>query len=378
MPNKQLVVIQATPFCNINCRYCYLPERSNREQASRVVLDCILSQTLASQLLQEPITYVWHAGEPLALPPSYYHDAFSLARTINQQYRRAYTHSIQTNGMLITDEYVALFREFGVRLGVSLDGPAFVHDRQRVTRAGKGTHEQVMRGVRKLQQAGHPFGVISVLTRDSLDHADEIFDFFADHGITEIAFNIDEIQGTYGSSSHQAVDAVTAYRTFMRRFLERTQSSNGRLHVREFRQVYQQVLSGEVPRGGMVNSTNCPLQILNFDYQGNYWTFSPELSGVKSARFHDFVMGNVLTDPIDRIFDHPIFQLVNGEIQAGVELCRRTCPYWDVCGGGTPAAKFFEHGRFNVAETLTCRIHTKELTNVILDYLEARLECHGQ
>lgn len=213
-----------------------------------------------------------------------------------------------------------------------------------------------------------------VLTRFSLDYPDEVFDFFAAHGINRVAFNIDELIGTRTASTYNSCDAIASYRQFVSRFLDLTQASQGKLQVREFRQVYQQILDTRKPdKSEIVNSTNRPMRILNFDYRGNYWTFSPELSGAKSSRYHDFIMGNVLADPIDCIFENPVFQLVNSDIQEGIDLCRRSCQYWDVCGGGSPATKFFEHGRFSVSETLTCRVQTQMLTDVILDHLEGHL-----
>lgn len=370
--NDQLIIIQPTPFCNINCRYCWLPHRSNPQRMSAAVLEAIFSQVFRSAHFQDHINFVWHAGEPLALPRAYYEEAFALAAAAGRRHGRRYVHSIQTNGMLIDTDYVDLFRGHRVEIGVSLDGPQFIHDRQRVTRSGSGTHAQVMKGIELLQRGGIPFGIICVLTAFALDYADEMFDFFLSHNLTRVAFNIDEVEGVNTTTSYSTADAVGRFRDFIRRFLERTEATRGAIQVREFRQIYNQLLAKNAD-GNIVNSTNMPMRILNFDYLGNYSTFAPELMGAKTDRFKDFVMGNVLVDPVDSICDNEVFKAVNAEIREGVENCRSTCEYWDVCGGGSPASKFFEHGRFNVTETITCKLSRKVISDVILEHLETGL-----
>jgi uncharacterized protein len=68
----------------------------------------------------------------------------------------------------------------------------------------------------------------------------------------------------------------------------------------------------------------------------------------------------------------PAFRQVSSQIAAGVELCRTTCDYWSFCGGGSPSNKYFEQGRFNVAETRACRVHKKATVDVLLRHLEQR------
>lgn len=105
------------------------------------------------------------------------------------------------------------------------------------------------------------------------------------------------------------------------------------------------------------------------DIHGNFTTYCPELLGTPTTRFGPLTMGNVLRNEIAEIFANPTFQTVTNEIHAGILRCQSECSYFGVCGGGAPANKFFETGRFDVAETMYCRIHKKALTDAVLDYL---------
>ena len=108
MPHIQLVVVQPTPFCNIDCRYCYLPDRSNKAVLADETIANLFSQIFASGWLQHGITVVWHAGEPMVLPIDFYRRAFRLIDRLKPA-EIELTHAFQTNGTLIDDAWCAFF-----------------------------------------------------------------------------------------------------------------------------------------------------------------------------------------------------------------------------------------------------------------------------
>src|SRR5579862_6733807 len=133
----QFVVLQPTPFCNINCRYCYLPDRSNPRRMSLTTLERILQVLFASSQLARDITIIWHAGEPLLLPLSFYERAMQLIEHYNTQGIRV-TMAFQTNGTFIDQWWCDFIKQHKILMSVSLDGPQFIHDRLRVDRKGRG------------------------------------------------------------------------------------------------------------------------------------------------------------------------------------------------------------------------------------------------
>ncbi|MBE9069312.1 GRRM system radical SAM/SPASM domain protein, partial [Leptolyngbya cf. ectocarpi LEGE 11479] len=64
---------------------------------------------------------------------------------------------------------------------------------------------------------------------------------------------------------------------------------------------------------------------------------------------------------------------INRDIQAGVDLCKKECEYFSVCGGGAPSNKYFENGSFASSETMYCRYTKKILTDIVLAELEENL-----
>jgi len=372
---ETLVVIQPTAFCNINCSYCYLPGRDATRKMSDQVLGAIADEVFGSALLSGELSFVWHAGEPLTAGYAFFERAFTTIASHSAANGRQISHSVQTNGLLLDERWLKLLARYDVRLGLSVDGPAFLHDRNRKTRSGKGTHAAVMRAVDQLRQHGYPFSAIMVVTREALEHADEVFEFFAELGASYVGLNVEEIESANVHSSLDFASSDGKLREFYRCLLER-QQSEGRVRFREF-DPYQSLLQRSTPfvarsifsRSSLV----VPFSIVNFDVAGNFSTFCPELLGSDPhGRFANFEMGNVLRDHIDAIPQHPIFKQVHLEIVAGVRKCEDECGYWKFCGGGNPANKYFESGRFDVSETSYCRQHKQRVVDAVLDVAEAR------
>src|SRR5262249_19507062 len=185
-------------------------------------------------------------------------------------------------------KWCEFFKEHRIRVGVSVDGPQFIHDAFRKNRRGEGTHEQTMTGIRNLQEAGVPFSVITVLTERSVDHADEIYRFYIENGIKVVGFNIEEIEGAHPDSSICVSGFAERYQSFLKRFHYLTRRDRI-LSVREFEYFRNRILKERA----VTNDQVAPFAILSVDANGNFSTFSPELLDAQSDRHVDFVFGNV-------------------------------------------------------------------------------------
>jgi uncharacterized protein len=362
----ELLVLQPTPFCNLDCSYCYLPDRNSRKRMRPEVLHQVFERVFAGNLIEHPFVVVWHAGEPLVLPPRFYEEAFAIAA----QHNRAgvpFRHSFQTNATLLDQEWCHLIRAHQMHVGVSVDGPDFLHDRHRRTRGGRGTLREVLHGIRLLHDNAIPFHVITVLTADSLDYPDELFEFYQGHGIGSVGFNVEEIEGPHAASSLGADGVPLRFRRFLKRFFALAAHADPPLRARELDTALELILRG----GRQVGRQEAtPGAIISIDCDGNFSTFSPELLGLPSAHYGGFALGNVARDDFRAAAATPRFQAMAADVAAGVRRCRETCPYFRYCGGGAPANKFFENGSFDSTETLFCRLSHQAVLDVVLDGLE--------
>lgn len=327
---------------------------------------------LTDELLAETLTVVWHAGEPLAVPPSFYESAIAIIQEVLGSTCRVF-HSIQTNATLINDAWCALFKRHDIRVGVSVDGPAALHDSHRRTRTGSGTHDLVVRGMELLRTHGIPFHAIAVVTDATLAHADAFFDFFLQHQVQEVGCNFDEAEGTHNHSSLS--DKEEAHAAFVARLLDRSIANDGRLRVRELANAFQ-IIAHDVPTyqwDGQTwpdNAQVMPFALLSVAWNGDFSTFSPELLGQRSEEFADFILGNVERDGYFASTNSERFSRLWNAVIRGTEACRKTCAYFKFCGGGAPVNKLYENGDLSSAETLYCRTMFKRPLDAVLQRLE--------
>jgi uncharacterized protein len=371
VPRIELLVVQPTPFCNIDCRYCYLPDRNSKAVLARETLSNLFSQVFASGWLGECLSVVWHAGEPMVLPIAFYRDAFQMIDRLKPA-NLAVAHSFQTNGTLIDEAWCAFFADHHVNLGVSIDGPRQFHDRNRLTRSGKGTFDRTIAGIRLLRRREVPFHVISVLSVASMAAPQDMFDFYVEEGIDQVCFNVEESEGDHVSRSFAEIGVEAAYYRFLREFWRLSAAAPGRISfIREIEHAIQQVIRpADAP---FTNQLVEPFAITSMDWAGNISTFSPELLGLKNLAYEDFLLGNINHDILVDMPQRSNFARMLADIQAGVEMCKDSCEYFSVCGGGEPVNKLAENGSFASTETTYCRLTKMQATDLVLDALERLL-----
>jgi uncharacterized protein len=365
----QLAIIQATPFCNINCQYCYLPERLLTRRISLETVTKIAERLFESPFVQGELTIVWHAGEPLVLPVSFYEEAHAIINARNSKNINI-VWCIQTNAMLINKQWCEFFKRHNVRVGISLDGPKHIHDSKRRDRAGNGTFARVMKGVQLMQEMGISPGVISVITDTTLQYQEDFWQFFIDNGLQRVGLNPEEVEANNITSSIHYAGAEAAYRQFLKGILATMATSPTSPSLREYEAVIGHIKNSGNP---IHNQENVPMSIINFDCGGNVSTFSPELLTAKHHRYGNFLLGNVYDSSLEELLQTEKFHEIYSSIQSGVENCRATCEYFMFCGGGSPSNKLGEADTFEVTETRTCRLSIKATVDTIIEHLEERL-----
>jgi uncharacterized protein len=373
-PTIGMVVLQPTPFCNINCSYCYLPERSDKTVMTDATVRAVFERVFGSGWVGDDLSVIWHAGEPLVVPPGFYERAFQAIEALRPTSVRV-RHSMQTNGMLISREWCELFKSWRVGVGVSVDGPRQFNDAHRVTRTGKSTFEQALAGLRLLREEGVPFHVISVLSQRSMDAAEEMLAFYESEGIEDVCFNVEESEGAHVSELFSSNDLQARFGRFLGTFWRLAREGRRIRFIREIDGILPRVFRPESQ--SLRNIQVEPFGMVNIDCKGNVSTFSPELLGLRNAQYHDFIIGNVHSSSLEEMRGSDAMLAMARDIAAGVDTCRRSCEYFSVCGGGAPVNKLFENDSFASGRTSFCDLTQKVPIDLILDAfgrLESGLE----
>jgi uncharacterized protein len=374
MKGVDLLVIQPTPFCNINCSYCYLPDRSNTKKITAAIIEHIADALIRDNMLAQDLSVVWHAGEPLVLSPLFYQPLFELLESKLQPRGISIHHSIQTNGTLITQQWCDFINQYRIKTGISIDGPKEIHDSHRKTRSGEGTFDKIIKGIQLLRSNNIPYHGIAVVTEKSLGDPQAFYSFFYDNGFYNLGLNIEEIEGGHTQSSVFSAGLHEKVVAFYSGLLQLYMASDRRMRIREFDMCIQAITRNpelsDITRLAAQSNQNIPMAILSVDYQGNFSTFSPELIGQAAPEYNNFILGNILETGFSHRPGKDLLQVLTDEINRGIRKCKKECDFFHVCGGGAPANKYFENGTFNSSATNYCRYNIKVPTELILSYME--------
>ncbi len=369
----QEFILQPTSFCNINCDYCYLPHRQTKRQMSSNTLSLVFQAIFSSSLIANRVRIVWHAGEPMMLPISFYEEAFQLIEQHNLR-NIPVTFVFQTNGTHVTQRWCDFINAHQIDISISLDGPQEIHDAHRVDRAGRGTFARIMQKMDLLQENGIFPTILMVLTRQTLAYPDAIWQFLLNRGIRSVSFLLEEALGAVQEIPLNTQDDLENYRAFLQRILTLRETSPYPLSIYGIDWLIDRIKTSEHQ---VRSQANTPLAVISFDCDGNISTLSPELLTLSHPRYAHFLFGNVLQNRLEDMLSHPTFQHINAEVQHGVAMCKETCEYFVFCGGGSPVNKLSEIGTFAATETVHCRLKIKATTDIVIEHLQKRHQDSG-
>jgi uncharacterized protein len=365
-PRIAHVVMQTTPFCNIDCKYCYLPDRRNRVRMEASLVRRLAERVADYQDGSEPVKWYWHAGEPLTVGLDHFMACHNAVADGAPLLADTFRYHVQTNGILVDEAWAAFFHKHRYGVGVSLDGPADIHDANRVTRNGAGTFNKVVDGIKRLQDAGLRPGLLAVVTESSLDRPLDILAAFAELGVDSIAFNFEEIEGSHAVSSLRALDKQGLLRGKVEQFigtiLRERNAGYPHIKLRETDWMLPSILSGDAVEDWLTR----PMTYLTVLADGRVSSFCPELAG-QVGEDAGFPVCQVQDEDFAAFAARLEASPAYATIRAGVDDCRVSCDYFELCGGGCPSNKFFETGSFAVTETLYCRIRNQYVADAVLD-----------
>jgi uncharacterized protein len=179
------------PICNLDCKYCfYLEKEALYPQVEKwamreEVLDGFIRQYIEAQ--EAPVVnFAWQGGEPTLLGVDYFRRVVALEKQFANGKR--ITNALQTNGVLLDDEWGEFLRENQFLVGISIDGPRSLHNAYRVDKGGQPTFDRVMRGIETLKRHGVDFNTLTTVHRGNADSPLEVYRFLKEAGSGYIQF----------------------------------------------------------------------------------------------------------------------------------------------------------------------------------------------
>lgn len=178
--------------CNLNCAYCFYLEKQalyTQQPALRMddaTLETYVRDYIAAIEPQDEVAFTWQGGEPTLMGLDFYRRAVALQKKYGAG--RRISNSFQTNGVLLDDEWCEFLARHHFLVGLSLDGPAEIHNEYRVTKGGRPTHKLVMRALKTLQKHNVQYNALACVNRKSAREPLRVYDFLRSAGVEFIQF----------------------------------------------------------------------------------------------------------------------------------------------------------------------------------------------
>jgi uncharacterized protein len=183
-PAFHLLAKPTGAVCNLDCSYCFFLSKEMLYPGSRFrmaddLLEAYVRQLIEAHATVPEVAIAWQGGEPTLMGVEFFRRSVELANRYLQPGQRA-TYTIQTNGTLLDEEWAAFFKEHDVLVGISIDGPRELHDAYRVNKGGKGSFDEVMRGLAFLREAGVEWNALTTVHAANGDRGRDVYRFLRD------------------------------------------------------------------------------------------------------------------------------------------------------------------------------------------------------
>lgn len=187
-----LLIKPASAVCNLDCSYCFYLDREadpyKALPARRMAIETLERLVDTYLFYSYPnATFAFQGGEPTLAGLDFFEKLVEFQKRYGRDGHNI-SNALQTNAILLDDDWAQLFREYNWLLGVSLDGPEEINDTYRFNKAGRGTWKQVMRGVECLQKNKVDFNILCVLSQANVEKPRELYKFYKSIGVDNIQF----------------------------------------------------------------------------------------------------------------------------------------------------------------------------------------------
>lgn len=184
-PAITLLIKPASGSCNLRCAYCfYADEMCNRSEATYGTMTVDTLEIIVRKTLEQvthTATFAFQGGEPTLVGLDFFRKLIEFESKYNTKGIRI-QNSIQTNGILINQEWAEFLHENHFLVGLSLDGYPELHDLNRKYPDGSGSFSKVLSTAHLLEKHQVDFNILSVVTSQSARHIKRIYQFFKNEG----------------------------------------------------------------------------------------------------------------------------------------------------------------------------------------------------
>ena len=344
-PSFHLLAKPTGAICNLDCHYCFFLTKEQLYPGSKFRMADDLLETYIQQLLQShqtpEVTIAWQGGEPTLMGLEFFERSIELVAKHKKPGQQV-SHTLQTNGTQLDDDWGRFFKQHNFLIGLSIDGPQQLHDTYRVDKRGRGSFTQVMQGWKILKKHEVEFNILCTVNAANGDRPLEVYRFFRDKlGADFIQFipiieRINENGSTLIQSGNQVTDRSVKPQQFgqflIGVFDEWVRRDVGKVFVQHFDAALANWVG--VQPGVCIFSKTCG-NALALEHNGDLYSCDHFVEP-------DYKLGNIQETPmIELIASDRQRQFGLDKLNTLPQYCR-DCDVRFACNGGCPKNRFIE------------------------------------
>ncbi|MFX1420115.1 MAG: anaerobic sulfatase maturase [Promethearchaeota archaeon] len=341
MKHFSLLIKPASADCNLRCEYCFyidhLDKIKNTPRMSYEVLEAMISSYMQTDQ-NNNYAFGWQGGEPMIMGLKFFQKAIELQKHYATP-GAVISNGLQTNGTLIKHDFAQFLGEYKFLLGVSLDGPADIHDYYRKTIGQKPSHHLVMQGIEELKRNKVEFNILILVNNENVKKAKEIYNYLKNQGfyyhqyIPCVEFDENNIPKPFSITGEEWGEFLCDI------FDEWVKEDIKRISIRHFDSILEYLVYRSYNVCYM--GKNCS-QYFVVEYDGSIYPCDFFVR-------EDLLLGNVLENKWEDILKSPIYHKFGFNKSKWHKNCKN-CSFIDLCHGD---CQKFRGGYFQDSKTLS-------------------------
>lgn len=323
MKRSSYLIKPASSMCNMNCSYCFYSDVSNhRKNISNGIMKREIVNSLIVKALSDAqeLIFAFQGGEPTLAGLDYFR---YFVNKVNEMKKNHVIHyAIQTNGILIDEQWIQFFKENHFLVGLSIDGYRDNHDSVRL-KGNNRTYQQLKKTLYLLKKHHIEYNILTVVTKQLSYHADKLYDFYKKNNIHYIQLipclpKLNQSTDSFGLTPH---DYYRFYHDFFKLWYQDL-CRNEYMSVSLFEDLLM-IFKGRYPRTcGMLGQ--CQIQMI-VEADGTIYPCD-------FYALDEYKLGNIMYDSIESILNSPNISLFINKKKQNTSLCDH-CRFKNICHG---------------------------------------------
>ena len=343
-----IMYLNVSTYCNLACKYCFIensPLSSQKYEkmsfeTAKIAIDKFLAELDKNEIVDSQI--IFYGGEPL----TNWNVIKDIINYIQDEKKSDITLTIITNGTLLNKEIISYLMSHHIGIGISIDGPKFINDKNRIFKSGnESVYEKAMNSIKLLNDMNSSYCVSATVTPDVVENEDEVLEWLIDNKIKNIFWNLYH----YSTKDNNWEKHYNKMSDFILKSYKILKDNNiGEEKVQEqiemfLNQTFKFHSCGAVGLNQLTIKPNGDVCICQGD-----------------SRSYKNVVGNIVSDEISDILNNPKNAQWLKMYTIDNEKCKY-CPAISVCGGGCPLQAEALFGKRTALDEASCIYYKKLL-----------------